>query len=273
MSFGDQHPAADLSPLIEIVAEHLSPVALAAARLLPIVWLVPLFGGRLLPVPARLTITVGLAWVLAPPIPPVAVDLTFAGHLLLEALTGLCLALLASLPFELARSGGHLVDVVRGSSLAQVIAPGLGDRATPTGDVLYLALLAALATCGGDRFIIVALTAGFAALPPGAAMEPGMTALMGDVLLETTAVMLSSALLLAAPVIIIALLSDTVLGVVGRIVPQLPLFFLGMPVKTVLGLVMVALALGPMLGTLLEKGLHMPEMLAIICELLRSSGT
>jgi flagellar biosynthesis protein FliR len=256
--------AAVLGPLIDLVRASAPAVALTVARFFPVVWLAPTFGGRLLPAPARVALVLGLSLVLMPPgaadAAPVGVHLI--GALLVEALLGITLGLLSSLPFELARAGGHLVDVARGAAFAQVIAPGLGDRATPTGDVLHLALLVAVTAAGGDRLILAALAESQAALPAGALLAQGGMAHLAETALDATARLVAAALMLAAPPVVVALLADLVLGVVGRVVPQLPLFFLGMPVKTVLGLLFVALAAGPMLGVLFDEAASLPHDLA-----------
>ncbi len=260
--------ASDLSLFLELAAASLYPTTLSAARLIPIVWLAPTFGGRLLPLPARITLALGLSLVLAPPWTSEAVPLglSFALALTIEMLIGTALGLLASLPFELARASGHLIDVSRGAAMAQVIAPGLCDRATPTGDILYLAILVALTAAGGDRLLILALADGFVHLPPGAALTLEGSGAIGKELIEATSALLATALLLAAPPLIAALLADLLLGVVGRVVPQLPLFFLGMPVKTVLGLLVVAFALGPILSAVFESGAEMLEtILDLLC--------
>lgn len=248
-----------LGPLLDLAGASLPSVALGVARLFPVVWLAPTFGGRLLPAPARVALVLGLSLVLVPPDAAVPTGAAFAGALVVEVVIGLALGLLSSLPFELARAGGHLVDVARGAAFAQVIAPGLGDRATPTGDVLHLALLVAVTAAGGDRLILAALADTQAILPAGAFLTDGGMAHLAEAALEATATLVAAALMLAAPPVVVALLADLVLGVVGRVVPQLPLFFLGMPVKTVLGLVLVALAAGPMLSLPFEAAARLPE--------------
>ncbi|MFW6368997.1 MAG: EscT/YscT/HrcT family type III secretion system export apparatus protein, partial [Myxococcota bacterium] len=215
--------------LFDLAFTHLPAHALTAARLIPIVWLAPSFGGRLLPAPARLCLALCLCFVLAPlPAGDAPTGLALMTGIACEATLGLVLGLLASLPFELARSGGHLIDTMRGTSFSQVIAPGLQGATTPVGDLLYLALLVALTTAGGDRLLIETLAECVTAMPPGAIVSPGTSLHMSVSVIDATTALLRSALLLAAPPLFACLLADLVLGVAGRLVPQLPLFFLGM---------------------------------------------
>jgi flagellar biosynthetic protein FliR len=47
--------------------------------------------------------------------------------------------------------------------------------------------------------------------------------------------LIEAAIGLAAPVLVSLLLADLALGALGRAVPQIPLYFVGMPAKALLG--------------------------------------
>lgn len=236
---GPLHTQLDVA--LAALSPRLLPTALAAARLAPILYLAPTFGGRLLPGPVRAAFAVGLGILLAgdAPVPAsgAAAALAFAG----EALVGLSLGLAASLPFEMARGGGHLVDTVRGAAMVQALVPTLREQASPVGDLLYLGLLALVTSAGGDRLVVGAVARSFQVLPAGAALAPAAAPEVAARLLEATGGLLGCALSLAAPALVAALAVDLLLGVVGRMAPALPLFFLGLPAKALVGLLVVAL--------------------------------
>jgi type III secretion protein T len=59
------------------------------------------------------------------------------------------------------------------------------------------------------------------------------------------------AVLFSAPIMLVCLLSDVCLGIINRISPQLNVFFLSMPIKSALGLLMIMLYMGtlmPLIG-------------------------
>jgi flagellar biosynthesis protein FliR len=58
--------------------------------------------------------------------------------------------------------------------------------------------------------------------------------------------LIEAAIGLAAPVVVALLLADILLGVIGRAVPRVPIHFVGMPLKALLGLGTVLLGLGGM---------------------------
>jgi len=68
-----------------------------------------------------------------------------------------------------------------------------------------------------------------------------------------SAKLIESAIGLCAPVVVALLLTDILLGIVGRAVPQIPIYFVGMPLKALLGVGAVLLGLAG-LDTALNAG-------------------
>lgn len=61
------------------------------------------------------------------------------------------------------------------------------------------------------------------------------------------------ALAFAMPALLVMLLVDVALGLVNRSAPQLNVFFLSMPIKSLLGLLMLLLALSTAFAPLIER--------------------
>ena len=75
---------------------------------------------------------------------------------------------------------------------------------------------------------------------------------VGDVAQHITHVVSSSfriGIQLAAPFIAFGLLFNLGLGVLSRLMPQMQVFFIGMPLSILLGLLLLVLVLGAMMGT------------------------
>ena len=62
--------------------------------------------------------------------------------------------------------------------------------------------------------------------------------------------LLESTLALAAPAIVALLLADLVLGAIARMAPQIPVYFVGMPLKALAGVGIVLVGLGGIDGAL-----------------------
>lgn len=243
-----------MGPIVggEMVQGLVLALALGAARSVPIVLLVPGFGGRALPAPLRVGIGLLLASFSLPHLtlgtaslmrgPGLGAWLLIAAR---EVLTGATVGLVVSFFFRAAEAAGGLVDVLRGSSFAEVLAPDSGARSSPTGALYLLLATVIFLELGGIGRLAVALARSYEALPLGGG--PGAPAVGVEsqlqVMLAASAKLVESAVGLAAPVIVALLLADVALGVVGRVTPALPVYFAAMPLKGVLSIGVVLLGL------------------------------
>src|SRR5262245_41784225 len=109
-------------------------LGLAWARVMPTVVLVPAFGLRALPVPARALVALALAGAIVPALAPAArvTAEPWAVTLVGEILRGLPVAIAAAVPLWAATMAGGVADALRGGS-DNVSAPTVEGRATPLG--------------------------------------------------------------------------------------------------------------------------------------------
>lgn len=229
----------------------LVPLAAATARVLPVVWLVPAFGGGTVPAPVRLAVGLLLGALVFPLIVPAAALPALpvlALMLTRELMVGVTLGFLVSLLFRAAEMAGRWIDVFRGASMGEILAPPTGERSSPTGALfLLLAVLVFLETGGLGR-LLLALARSYEVVPLLPGSGGGAGAARGARLLELTlalsAGLLESALGLAAPVLVAVLLADAALGLVARFAPQVQVYFLGLPLKALLGVALVLVCLG-----------------------------
>lgn len=226
-------------------------LAFGAARSVPIVLLVPGFGGRALPLALRVAIGLLLASFSLPHLTSGAVVTALrapglAAWILLaarEVLVGATVGLVVSFFFRAAEAAGGLVDVLRGASFAEVLAPDSGARSSPTGALYLLLATVIFLELGGIGRLAVALARSYEALPlAGGPGPPGLESQL-QLVLAASAKLLESAVGLAAPVIVALLLADVALGVVGRVTPALPVYFAAMPLKGVLSIGVLLLGL------------------------------
>ena len=244
-------------------------VGLAAARTLPIAWLVPAFGGPRLAAPFRVGLGVLLALLCvpavypalaspeafgspgAPALGPLGWALMGARELLVGATVGFC----ASAMFAAAAAAGRIVDLARGTTVAELLSPTSGQRTSPTAELYVLLAMLVFFELGGLRVLATALGRSYEAVPiiPGAATLAGLRpATM--LVIACVAKLLESAVGLAAPVLVAMWLGDAALGVLARVAPQLPIGFAALPAKALLGLGLVLLGLGAV-DTALAAGL------------------
>ncbi|MFH0901751.1 MAG: flagellar biosynthetic protein FliR [Pseudomonadota bacterium] len=223
-------------------AELLALLALATARVAPVFAIMPLFGGRIMPHSVRSAVSLALASLLVPHVqagvPEIAIrPFPLVGLLVLrEVVVGSLLGLLASLPLLAAEAAGRLLDTIRGVGSGSVFTPQTGGQSSMLGSFnLHLAIVVLFLT-NGHLLFLRALAESYDVVPLAPVFAiPSGTRLIG-VMAATTGGMMMCALGMAAPVLATLFLADLALGLMSRIAPQVPVFFVGMPAKALLGI-------------------------------------
>ncbi|HEY4012003.1 MAG TPA: flagellar biosynthetic protein FliR [Polyangiaceae bacterium] len=147
-----------LSEALTRLGGDLEALGRAWARVMPSVVLVPAFGLRALPVPARTVMGLAFAACVLPAVGPLPAGgpLPWPAALLLEVARGLPVAVAAAVPLWAATMAGGLLDALRGSQ-EMVSAPTVEGRATPLGVPLSLLASAIFLGTGGPARVVAAL--------------------------------------------------------------------------------------------------------------------
>ena len=228
-------------------------VGLAFARLLSFMVIAPFFGGTA--VSARVKVATATAFViivypsLAAGLPPEGRPLPFnaVGFIALiakEALVGFTLGFVTSLVFEAIQVAGRIVDFQRGAMLGEVFAPQLQTQVSPLGQLNLQVAIVLFVAIGAHRVFISALLKSFEIIPATSfpKFTPGWTPLAAS-MTELSGGVIAIGVQLAAPAMIALLLTDLFFGLINRVAPQINVFFLGLPVKMVVGVLVVLASL------------------------------
>jgi flagellar biosynthesis protein FliR len=236
------------------VERSILAVGLGAARTIPVAWMVPAFGGPHVPAHIRVGLGLALAVLCLPRIwgqvpdsgPTLWILLLFR-----EVAVGLTLGFAVSAIFRAAEAAGRLTDIVRGANMAEVLSP-LEGRTSPLGDVFLLLAVVIFLELGGLGHVATALGRSYDAVPLAAVATPEQLGRVLSLTITTAALLVETAVALAAPAIVALLLADLALGAIGRVAPQIPLYFVGMPLKALLGVGAVLIALGALDAALVD---------------------
>jgi type III secretory pathway component EscT len=158
-------PGVQLWPLLQAALERggasWQQWLLAWARVLPLVTIVPAFGSRLMPAPARAVFGLGLAGLLVPAIAP---DVSSQSHwaigFIRELFRGLPVALSSGALIWASMMAGGLVDDLRGASQQQ--SNVFQEARTPLGAFLGLFATGAFLKLGGVESALASLLGGAA---------------------------------------------------------------------------------------------------------------
>lgn len=231
--------------------QELLVLALVLARTMPMIIQTPFLGGKLAPMEIKIGLGLLFTAVLWPiarvsitaPLPTTAVP--FLLLMAKELFIGLAIGFVNSLVFALMEMAGRLVDTSRGAALAEVLEPHSGLRATPFGDLYYQLFLVMFVALGAHGIFFEAFFFSFAAIPLNVGLPPpAELASFADLTMRLTGDILLAAVLLAAPVLAVMLVTDIVFGILNRIAPQLHAYFMAMPVKAMVGIALVVAVMG-----------------------------
>lgn len=222
--------------------------ALTAARIIPIFTLAPFLGGKLVPGTIKIAISLTFVVMVFPMVASRTPDLNAMSPALLVALflkeiaVGVVIGFLSSLPFFAAEAAGRLADTGRGANMSEVLVPQLGTRSSPLGDLSLQLAIVIFWAMDGHLLFFNALASSYEALPitgfPSVAAAQGV----GNLAVYATSHLILVTLGLAAPVLAATFLTDLSLGLVNRVSPQIQVFFVGMPAKALIGVMVMMLA-------------------------------
>lgn len=232
---------------------HISPINaltfffLTLMRIGPIVALSPFLGAKL-PGGVKIGLAISLTLVFLPHVigtshlPPPTFDTLFIGYALKELLMGFILGFLVNIPFYIAQSAGVLIDFQRGSSALQVNDPLLQTQASPIGLLYNYVFIVLFYEIGGVFIFLQAVMNSYTAIPADAFMpaiffhiQHGFWKFIMVLLTKFTAISIQ----LAAPSLVAILMTDMFLGIANRLAQQVQIAFLGMSLKSLVGLALL----------------------------------
>ena len=204
----------------------------------------PGLGERVLPVRVRAAIALAITPLLAsgqPYVEPPAVPLALLGHAIAELVIGLAsgafLRLLA-MSIDIASSA-----IAATASLSQIVGGQNEAAPHPIGNLLHLGGLAVLMALGLPIMLVQLMADSFVLWPAGGLPNPEIF------LSEAIRVLTHSfglAMLLAAPFTLGGFMFQALSGVINRVMPSLPVVFIGSPIAILMALGALAV-LSPML--------------------------
>jgi flagellar biosynthetic protein FliR len=234
--------------------------ALAAAFLLifarvgSMVMVLPGIGEANLPARARLTLALVLTAVLFPlQRQTFSIDLKSFSPVLLtlgqEILIGLLLGLTARLTISALQVAGSVAAQQLGLGFVTAVDPTQEQQSVMMGNFLAVLGVTMIFATDLHHLIIIALSDSYTLF------RPGETPLSGDaaaLVTGTIAVAFRIGVQLAAPFLVFGLLFNFGLGILSRLMPQMQVFFVGLPLSIMIGFGILFLVVGAMMTTFID---------------------
>ncbi len=223
-------------------------LTIGMARMVAVFAMIPVFGRNVLVGSARMVVIVGLTLPLYPMltdgIDPAAFSAMELGFIVAKEIAiGVLMGFGLSVIFWAVESFGYFIDNQRGSTMASSVDPLTGAQTSPIGIFMMQVVTLFYLVSGAFTLTLLAIYRSYMLLPVDSfipVFEPAFVKHFLGLLDHLMAL----ALVLAAPAMIAMFLSEFALGMISRFAPQLNVFFLAMPVKSAVGILMLALYVG-----------------------------
>ena len=237
----------DISFLPALAAAFL----LTFARVGTMIMMLPGIGEMTIPTRVRLTMALVLTAIVLPAHQAAyTVDLNTIGPVLLvlvqEIIVGAVLGLTARLAISSLQVAGFIVAQQLGLGFVTAVDPTQNQQGLLVGNFLSLLGLTLIFATDLHHLVLVALHDSYTLF------HPGEMPLVGDVAQHIVKVIATSfriGIQLSAPFLVFGLLFNLGLGVLARLMPQMQVFFIGVPLSILLGLILLIVVIGAMMGT------------------------
>jgi len=226
---------------------------LVFARIGTMVMLLPGLGELSVPVRVRLTVALVLAAVLLPlHRSAYQLDLRAFGPVLAmfgeEIFIGAVLGLTARLTISALQVAGSVIAQNLGLGFVTAVDPTQGQQSVIVANFLTVLGLTLVFATDLHHLVIAALDDSYTLF------QPGEIPLLGDVAALTTRTVAAAfriGIQLSAPFVVFALLFNLGLGILSRLMPQMQVFFIGLPLSILIGFLILLLVVGAMMSLFL----------------------
>ena len=205
---------------------------------------IPVFGTRMMPVRIRIMLTLVLTVVIAPVLPASPdidiISLTGVLTAIQQLLAGLVMGFVLQMVFSALVMAGEYIAMSMGLGFASLVDPANGVNVPVVSQFYVIVASLLFLALNGMLLLTHLLIQSFQLLPVG-------IDLLGKdawwTLVTWGSHMFIGAVLIAVPIVSILLLAYVALGVMTRAAPQLNIFSVGFPVTLMLGFIAMLLTL------------------------------
>jgi flagellar biosynthetic protein FliR len=216
----------------------------------------PIFGSRTIPVMVKIGLAALLSLLILPtlsaaaPLPLPGAEATLASWptdwLVLfltigqEVLVGVIIGFVSNLVFLTVGMAASIMGVQVGFRAANIFDPMTSASTSALEQFYTLLAFALFLAINGHHWLLLGLSRSFEVTPLGTFVFQPLTV---ERLVFLTSETFVAAVRISLPVMGALLLADLGMGIVARAVPQIHVFFLGLPIKEAFGIAAIGLAL------------------------------
>jgi len=241
-------------PLAALLAGEVWSLFLVFARLGAAFAVLPGFAELAVPPRVRLLLagatSVAIAPVVAPGLPPLPVEPAALALIVgAEAAIGLFLGLAARMAVAAAQVAGSLIGYQISLASAFAFDPGTQQQGIVTSAWLTLVALAVLFAADLHHVLLRAVAESYAMFPAGVPLPVGDFA---EAATRLVAGSFALGLRMAMPFLVYGILLFAALGLMQRLMPQMQVFFVAMPLQLLLGIALLAIGIATAMAAFVD---------------------
>jgi flagellar biosynthetic protein FliR len=239
---------------MELIIEKLLGFVMVLTRISAFFLILPVFGWKSIPLRIKVALTVLMAifFSMITPLPVDSGQVSVVEAILLlanEATYGLALGLIATFVFAAVKFSGRIIEREMGLAMAEILDPLTGESTQPLGGLLEMIFILLFLSANGHHLFLLIISRSYETFPAGSI--PTIPVLAGGII-KAGSTMLMAGLKLAAPILAAFLLLMVVLAVLARMVPEMNILFISLPMRVGMGLLMVMIFL-PLINTFVTE--------------------
>jgi flagellar biosynthesis protein FliR len=226
---------------------------LVFARVAAMVMLLPALGEQNIPVRIKLAAAVLLTLIILPLHQrDFHIDMQSVSSLIVlmmqEILIGVVLGATARVAMSALQVAGSIIAQQMGLGFVTSVDPTQGEQGLLVGNFLTMLGVTLLFATDSHHLLIAAVNDSYKIFAPGEAVATGDIASLAT---QAFAAAFKLGLQLAAPFVVFGLVFNIGLGVLARLMPQMQVYFVGVPLSILAGFLIFALVLTALMGTFL----------------------
>lgn len=235
-----------MNQLIELITTNLNLYLLITIRITGIFVAAPIFARSNIPNMLKIGLSMFTGLILLPLMGPSGAPeiqgfFQLAIYSGIEFLIGILIGFLAFIYFSALYLAGTIIDTQMGFGMVNVFDPQTNTQIPVMGNFYNNLISLMFIIANGHHLLIRALVDSFKILPIGSSL------FVGDSVVEKMIQIFMEFFILAvkfsAPVMVAILLANIVLGILARTMPQMNVFIVGLPLKIVVGMIVVIVCL------------------------------
>jgi flagellar biosynthetic protein FliR len=166
-----------------------------------------------------------------------------------EIVIGIVLGATARVTLAALQVAGAVIAQQMGLGFVTAVDPTQGQQGLLVGNFLTLLGITLLFATDTHHLVIAALNDSYAIFSPGETMQSGDVAALAT---RAFAAAFKIGMQLSAPFLVFGLVFNIGLGVLARLMPQMQVYFVGVPLSILAGFLIFALVITALMGTFLD---------------------